>query len=193
MTYFKPLLLATIVAASGFAACSGHSGAHTGEKYTAQDSVKIPNDPLPDSIILSKGTASNYVGNYGKYDSLSKIETAMKPNTRCFWISLRRLNGLVAKLNHENADGVRIYFAAYDSVYPPSYKNPPRRDYWGHNTLVMISTHATRGIHADYYNDTTFTQVKGPRGFIIDPTNRGEICPPPSNCFTQGAYLLPNK
>lgn len=189
---FKPLLLVAIVAASGLTACSGQHGERNNRKSASLDSVEIPAEPLPDSILLSKGTASQYVNNYGKRDSMSGNAMVKKRNTRCFWISLRRLNGLVAKLNREKADGVRLYFATYDSVYPPSYKNPPQKDYWGRNTLVMISTSFTNGIHADYYKDTTFAH-KGPTGFIVDPTNRGEICPPPSNCYTQGAYLLPNK
>lgn len=193
MTYFKPLLLIAIVAASGLAACTGHSGNNTDGKYASRDSVKIPNDPLPDSVLLSKGAARQYVSNYGKRDSLLEIGKGVKQSTRYVWINLAKLNALVAKLNKEGGDGVRLYFAAYDSIYPPGSKNPPRRAYWGRNTLVMISTRLLNGVHADYYNDTTFTHGKGLNGFVVDPTDRGEICPPPSNCYTQGAYLLPNQ
>lgn len=196
MTLPKPLLLTAIVAVSAFFSCNQHATSISNSKQ--RDSVSIPNDTLPDSIKLNKQVAQLYVNNY-TVAGIQLQAGADKPNSRCFWISLKRLNGLVAKLNREKADGIRLYFAAYNKMYSLSDKSAPAQKYWGHNTIVIVSTKdSTVGkpgkdttYHADYYTDIVSPVVneqKNPGQTL--PENRGEICPPPSNCYTQGAYLL---
>ncbi len=132
--------------------------------------------------------AKRYVQNYERDDVKSRnpLVPAMLDNTRAIWFSLDRLKAITCALEKENADGLRIYFAAYDSTYDKLAQTVPPKDYWGHNTLVLVSTENKNGIHQDYYRNATNTN----RGIIIMmvPQNRGEMCPPPSPC--EGADLL---
>jgi len=157
-----------------------------------------------DSTDLSYQTAKAYVKNYERHagivDSMYTDETGIrfkkKPDSRAIWFSLKRLQAIVQQISQEKGDGVRFYLASYDTVYAPGLKGipiPPRQ-YWGYNTLVMVSTKDSLNgrFHRDYY--TQGGNGKGIRGFIRsvgeDPENRGEMCPPPSNCDAIGATLI---
>jgi hypothetical protein len=107
-------------------------------------------------------------------------------DTRCVWFSVGQLDSLIQKIKREKGDGVRFYLAAYDK--DRAVQNDTLfRD---HTTLVMVSTvrDSSRGKHVDYFSD----KANGTKGAIITatPENRGEICPPPSNCSADGASLL---
>lgn len=154
---------------------------------------------------LSLQVAKTYVGNYAKRagtvdssfteEGISKIKKL--PNTRAIWFSVERLKALVEKVEAEGGDGIRFYFATYDSTYNDKSKgHTPPRSYWNHNTLVMTSTKdSLKEYHRDYYNDKKLGSNGGINGFIIGttPENRGEMCPPPANCNDVGALLIPHK
>lgn len=155
------------------------------------------------SDTLSYKVAKQYVHNYtkraGYVDSVVHGPGISKkirmPNTRSVWFSLSRLKALVNKIDSEGGDGVRFYLAAYDSVYVTAKSgHTPPREYWDYNTLVMVSTKDSLNgkYHQDFYNNSS--QSKHPKGIILTvgsaPENRGEMCPPPSNCYVTGATLL---
>ena len=159
---------------------------------------------VPKRALLSIEQARRYVGNYG--EEVNKIPTQgprgadvveLLPNTRCIWFDKSRIKDLICQLDRDGGDGMRFYFAAYDSIYSPgSLKSDtllaeptPAPDYWGRNTLVIVSTKDK----VDYFGDSTLhagTQ-QGP-GFLLtiedQVENHGELCPPPAKCY--GARLL---
>ena len=160
---------------------------------------------VPDSNALSVQTAKLYVKNYqaraGSVDSLytqnSILKTKKVPDSRSIWFSLARLQAAIKQIQNEGGDGVRFYFASYDKRYVPGRKgiHVPPRDYWGHNTLIMVSTRDSLSFHRDYYTDKNVTN-ENRKGIILNlgdnPENRGEMCPPPSNCIAIGATLVSN-
>jgi hypothetical protein len=167
--------------------------------------------PLKASIFnydsLSYEMAKNYVKNYEKHagdiDSTYTVngvaKVKKKTNTRCIWFSADRLQQLLDKIKSEDGDGVRFYLATYDSAYPKVIGGlTPPQNYWSRNTLVMVSTKDSTNqvgthYHRDYYTSPKPKVNKPATGFILGgtPENRGEICPPPKNCNSTGATLIP--
>ncbi len=168
-------------------------------KQNSNTALKSPG--LKDNAdTLNLQVARNYVKNYAKnagtIDSVFIDEGTTKivklPNTRAVWFSVERMKALVEKIEAEGGDGIRFYYATYDSVYDRTRKNPPPKSYWDHNTLIMVSTKDSLKYHRDYYNDRRVGHGNGKNGFIVGafPENRGEMCPPPANCRSLGATLL---
>lgn len=165
---------------------------------------------IPDSVKLPYALAKRYVDNYAKHAGFIDADAVdstgrkpSKPDTRSIWFSKERLVQIVAELEDEHGDGIRFYLMTYDDHYPADRKHkgppPPPKDYWGYNSLIMVSTKdsTTNGnvYHRDYYtgSDGPVAESKSKHhGFIVGfaPENRGELCPPPVDCFMTGALLL---
>jgi len=153
-----------------------------------------------DSDTISYLEAKKYVANYGPRAGIvkrvsnvdNKVNVDTLPDTRCIWFSIDRLKALVDQIKKEKGDGIRFYLSTYDKVYVgEKHPHQPPKDYWGYNTLIMVSTQYLDGNHVDYYGNSISANPRGP-GFIVlaDPENRGELCPPPANCKSIGATLL---
>jgi hypothetical protein len=197
MQFKKPLLrLAALLIP--FAACQNQHA------DLAQISPSAPFNY--DSLSYEK--AKNYVTNYGKHeykvDSIYDVKgirvVKKKPNTRSIWFSAARLQALLDKIKSENGDGIRFYMATYDTTYNDKVIGGivPPREYWGYNTLVMVSTkdstnQANEKFHRDYFTSKPAKSTKPLLGFIVGgpPENRGELCPPPVKCNETGALLIP--
>lgn len=173
--------------------------------------VDITANTIPDSVEVPYLIAKHYVSNYGPHagyvDPIAgeKNSTGVKNNTRCIWFSKERLTQMLQQLEKEKGDGVRFYLMTYDDKYSTQDKiksyPPPEPDYWGFNSLLMVSTKDSvangQSYHRDYYTDQSVvmgTKNNKKPGFIVGmvPENRGDLCPPPSDCFQQGALLLQN-
>ena len=139
-------------------------------------------------------TAKRYVGNYEPRAGHVKKGQLTASGTRCVWFSIGQMDSLVRRIKSEHGDGIRFYFAAYDSTYNIKSNGPhiPLPNYWGYNTLVMVSTEARNGNHFDYYTPKAATGADKARGIAIaaDPQNQGELCPPPEKCDGIGATLI---
>lgn len=181
---------------------------------------------IPDSVLVPYELANKYVTNYAPHagyvggligkdsDSLAighKPSIIRRPDTRCVWFSRDRLAQMLAKLDAEKGDGVRIYMMTYNTFYNPvereKYKPLPPVEHWGYNSLLVVSTKDSAvavpekdsiHYHQDYYKymnvGTKKNIATNKPGFIVTfvPENRGEMCPPPSDCFSIGATLLSN-
>lgn len=159
-------------------------------------------------------TAKLYVNNYsdraGYVDStagqsFTEEKRQKRPQTRCVWFSTARLKNMIDSIEHEGGDGIRFYLATYSDQYPVKElkaDQPPKPEepYWGHNTLLMVSTKLDtlstkpfETIHKDYYVSKPGNSSKGKlHGYMAVPENRGQLCPPPSDCKGIGATLLDN-
>ena len=188
----KPLSY-LIILSIGIMACRQSQG----ETAAAENTVAA-NVAYTDT--LSYAQAKIYVDNYAKHAGTVKDDAIDKtkglPDTRCIWFGVDRLDSLVQKIKKEHGDGIRFYLATYDTAYDGSKKGHiPSKDYWGYNTLVMVSTKDSlknnQKYHWDYYNNIT-ASGQAPQGFIVcaTPENSGELCPPPANCNEIGATLL---
>jgi len=113
------------------------------------------------------------------------------PDTRCVWFSIDQLALLVEKIKREKGDGIRFYFAAYDSLKKTDTKDI-KDEYKNYSTLIMVSTRtdSVTKAHVDYYRDLLSKSKNGSIIMAI-PENQGELCPPPAHCVTAGATLLP--
>lgn len=153
---------------------------------------------IPDSVKVPYKEAKHLVDNYGPHAGTVERGDESFPNTRAIWFELERLEALVAQIRKEGGDGIRFYLATYDNSYPGDAQggHVPPRPYWGHNTLLMVSTKDSttangQTVHRDYYTESN---AKG-YGFMLraEAENLGKICPPPFNCFDEGALLLENQ
>lgn len=192
----KNTLIYLGLAVFGFSSCQQNQHADLTAKVSSLDSDTV-------SYAVAKKYVDNYAKHAGFVDStytdvqLNKVKKL--PNSRTIWFGIDRLQAMVNKIKAEGGDGVRFYLATYDSVYTPNGKftHIPERKYWGHTTLVMVSTKDSLKFHRDYYGnsiDPSSNSKSDPKGFILSvgtsPENRGEMCPPPSNCATIGATLV---
>ncbi|QNK63713.1 hypothetical protein H7F33_04230 [Pedobacter sp. PAMC26386] len=205
----SPILFTALIAVS-MIACKQNETTTAGT--TSNKDVVIP-----DSVLVDESTAREYVKNYaphaGYVDQTNEDVRARlpkKPDTRCVWFSKKRLQDMLDKLENEKGDGVRFYLITYNKKYDTTVvdkKKPiPQKEYWGYNTLLMVSTkpdHNKAGtpIHLDYYQNSDNQQLNAAKkqekkspGFIVTfvPENRGELCPPPADCSSIGATLLDN-
>jgi hypothetical protein len=193
----KPLLLYVAAAVLAFSACQNQHADLAGTKA-----------PTFNYDSVSYATAKAYVKNYEKHaGSVDSNYTEKginvckkKPNSRSIWFSAVRLQALLDKIKSENGDGIRFYMATYDTAYNTKIIGGiiPPREYWGYNTLVMVSTKDSTNkvnqiFHRDYYTSKPANSNKPVLGFIVGgpPENRGELCPPPKDCGQIGATLLP--
>lgn len=187
------------IATLAFTACQQKKTADTS---TAANTVVLDTLNLD---TLSYNVALNYVKNYAKHagtvDSTITLQgkpiVKKNPNTRCVWFSAVRLRKLADSVLKEGGDGIRFYLATYDSLYTDQFAgHKPNREYWGYNTLVMVSTKDSLNhkFHQDYYKPKAKPGENGgtQEGFIIGttPENRGEQCPPPLTCTKTGATLI---
>jgi hypothetical protein len=182
-----------------FAACKPDCrGLNAREEAVIPDSVKV-------SVEVAKHYVKNYASHAGYVDSAAAGDETgkrKKPDTRCIWFSKERLSQLLCQLEKEEGDGVRFYIMTYNDTYTPDekkYRPIPPPDHWGYNTLLMVSTKDSTAkgkvYHRDYYTDINAKMKTAAKpGFIVDlvPENRGEICPPPTNCEDTGATLIEN-
>lgn len=111
--------------------------------------------------------------------------TETVPNTRSVWFSDDQLISMLERLQEEGGDGIRVYFTKYGNAEYVTVDGV-KQNYSLQNTLLFVSTRyvSDSNIHRDYYSDGSIK-----RGFRFIPENKGEICPPPKNCFNKGATL----
>nr|WP_067060926.1 hypothetical protein [Mucilaginibacter sp. L294] len=195
----KNPLLYVAVAALAFSACQNQ---HADLAQSPKPTLTFNYDSL--SYAKAKSYVTNYEKHAGKVDSTYAEKgvtvTKKKDNTRSIWFSAERLQALLDKIKSEGGDGIRFYLATYDTSYNTKIIGVvvPPREYWGYNTLVMVSTkdstnEVKQKFHRDYFTSKPAKSDKPTLGFIVGgpPENRGELCPPPIKCNATGALLIP--
>lgn len=197
MSTFKSILIPILTLAAGVAAgyywsnsqCAG--GGSTGKdssQYVCNSKTVVPEDAL-----MSVDTAYAMIARYGA--TLPPDST----HTRSIWFSTERIHALLCVMQRDKMSGVRFYLANYADDYPIPHEEGtighiPIKPYWGHTTLVMVTTREDKKKHVDHIQVTPDNRPT--KGMIAlsgppdDPENNGEMCPPPKNCFARGAYFL---
>jgi hypothetical protein len=137
--------------------------------------IKTP-IPRPDAYKLVQNYKRRHVLRRGLGGGFERIQ-----NTRSVWYSIDQMEEIVKRIKKEGGDGIRFYFARYDEEIVGNICHSKQ------NTILMVSTNDTliegKLLHFDYYEDKKGLVVK------IVPENKGEICPPPKDCKTIGAFL----
>jgi hypothetical protein len=172
----KPLILFSFLAILFAGACKPTTG-----------------NPGPLTGTLDSSTAKRFVHNFNGREYKRKDRLGWY-GSRTVWFSKEQLKALIDKVYDEKGDGIRFYFAAYDSTEGNGFHC--KSSYLDQSTLVMVSTFDTivvrdgkkDTLHWDYY----YNKNIGRQGGIITttPENQGELCPPPINCTAEGATLL---
>ncbi|MFB2120796.1 hypothetical protein [Parapedobacter sp. 2B3] len=174
----KTLPILLIAGTSIYAACGG-------SVQQANEKVEAATYTIPDSVKVPVAEARALVANYAPYAG----EVVVAPgdttsNTRAVWFSLEQLEALVAQIDAEGGDGIRFYLARYNDTYPEgSATHIPPREYWGRNTLLMVSTRAAENaqgkpIHQDYYEDVASAARPAGPAIMAEIENDGGLCPP---------------
>lgn len=201
MTTIKSILIPALTLAAGVAAGywwaeskapggGGHHPVVDSSQFVCNSSTVVP-----DKALLTVDTAFNMIARYGK---------RLPPDsahTRSIWFSTERIHALLCVLQRDKLSGVRFYLAEYADDYPKEHEagtigHNPVKPYWGHTTLVLVTTREENKKHLDHvqihsngvpHKGTLFTPPDDDKD---DPENNGELCPPPKNCFARGAYFL---
>ena len=111
--------------------------------------------PLP-NIFISKALADSRIQNYltDKYPLLSSAQKKKgeeRTETKSIWYSKENIETWLSELALLDADGMRIYFGAYNEEESPVA---------GQLCLLMVLTRATETGHADivYEQETNFEE-----------------------------------
>lgn len=201
MSTFKSILIPVLTLAAGVAAgywwaeSRASAGGHRPPTTDSSEYVCNSQTIVPDSALMTVDTAYAMIARYG-----AKLPPDSN-HTRSIWFSTERIHALLCVMQRDKMSGVRFYLADYADNYPnPKAEGEighiPIKPYWGHTTMVMVTTREKGKKHVDHI------QVKPDNrphtGIIMgllppvddDPENNGEMCPPPKNCFARGAYFI---
>lgn len=180
----KPLICFSIAAMLLANACKPAADEKDNSDHGNDNTELILKDTLAPVV------AKRLVRNYDSRVYQMRQGELLSSDTRCVWFSSKQLESLLARIDSEGGNGIRFYMATYDNKAMPGVNILEK--YHNYSTLVMVSTRDSinsKGdtLHWDYYN-----RGGRLRGGILtaEPENRGEICPPPSNCSEDGATLL---
>ncbi|MGE7776066.1 hypothetical protein ACQKLP_15160 [Chitinophaga sp. NPDC101104] len=200
MSTFKSILIPAVTLAAGLAAGyfwaeSRHSGNGGAQSAPDDHHYACSSSKVPDKDLLTVDTAFNMIARYGQHMPPDSLQS------RSIWFSTDRIHALLCILKRDSMSGVRFYYARYAEDYPSSTEegsigHNPVKPYWGHNTLVLVTTRQDGRKHLDHVKVKDGGNGAPHVGAILtspppdDPENNGELCPPPKNCYTKGAYFL---
>jgi hypothetical protein len=116
------------------------------------------------------------------HEMVKAFDAANPGKTKSVWFSLQRIESMLTLLYQESlrgagTNGIRLYFGQY----PEDYDQP--KEWAGKNTVIFVSTYLKDKMNVDYFKHLP---VPPP----MFPENKGEICPPPSDCGNNGSRLL---
>lgn len=182
---------------------AGMAAAGCAEKGSMEDQRRLVKDEHRVSVLrenvsnhsIPVDTARAWVKNYERWLQANNAErvrqvqadgnTVEIPNSRSVWFSIEQLEKLVNRIKAEEGDGIRFYFASYGNMKSAIDSCTQKPYNYSHlTTLLMVPTKRNDCIHQDYYNGTNSVTT-------MDIENKGEICPPPADCGSKGATLIP--
>ena len=109
------------------------------------------------------------VRNYKKERWVHNSKRLGKEDSLSVWYSIEELEEFMAKAKDHGADGMKLYFGAYDE----NYKEQPL--YAGRQTVVLVAT-KLKITQAGKSNKDIYIQTE--KGSSILAWNAGSLCPP---------------
>lgn len=192
--YLMKTMLA-LTAGSLLVACNGE-GLKSSIYFNAGRGLEEPAVGVPTANQVPVDEARRLVANYAPKAGVVVREGDTLPDTRAIWFGIEELERMVSQVRQEGGDGVRFYLATYDTLYTDgAVGDVPPPEYWGYNTLLMVSTRDSiadgEHLHRDYFPEGP-TQTGG---FMVAASilNHGSICPPwlrGNSCRDIGAMLF---
>jgi len=109
------------------------------------------------------------IKNYKKERWVHNSKRLGKEDSLSVWYTVQELQDFLQKATEHGADGIKVYFGAYDA------EHAPKPLYAGRQTVVLVATKqketGTGVINKDIYINTT-------KGHSILAYNIGTLCPP---------------
>lgn len=112
----------------------------------------------------------NTIRNYKQERWVHNSQRLGKEDSLSVWYSIEELEEFMAMSKEHGADGVRLYFAAYDK----DYKEQPL--FAGRQTIVLVATKNKDGETGQANNKDLYIQTE--KGSKVLAYNFGAICPP---------------
>jgi hypothetical protein len=109
------------------------------------------------------------IKNYKQERWIQNSKRLGKEDSLSVWYSIEELEEFIAKSKDHGADGIKMYFGAYDKNFT---ENPL---YAGRQTLALVATKQKSTIDGQSNKDI---YVKTDNGSTILAWNMGRLCPP---------------
>jgi hypothetical protein len=109
------------------------------------------------------------VRNYKKERWIHNSRRLGKEDSLSVWYSVEELEEFLATSKAHGADGIRMYFGAYDK------NDAPKPEYVGRQTIVLVATKLKETLRGSVTKDI---YVNGEEGTTILAYNMGHLCPP---------------
>lgn len=127
--------------------------------------------------MVNTAHVDNIIRNYKQERWVANSKHIGKEDSLSVWYSIEELEEFLAKAKSHGADGMKLYFGAYDKDYKENTL------YAGRQTVVFVATQAKSSnnitVDKDLYIQTN-------QGNSILAYNVGKLCPPLCNRPQQG-------
>lgn len=117
------------------------------------------------------------IKNYKQHRWVHNSRRLGKEDSLSVWYSIEELERFIEKSKEHGADGIKLYFGAYNE----DYKEQPL--YAGRQTIVLVATKHKTSEAGESNKDIYITTE---RGSTILAWNAGSVCPP--FCGTKGDF-----
>lgn len=131
--------------------------------------VKVQKKSLKVGKLVNTQHVDTVIRNYKQERWVHNTQRLGKEDSLSVWYSVEELEEYLAKAKEHGADGIKIYFGAYDKDYAP---NPL---YAGRQTVVLVAT-KQKETPAGIMNKDLY--IKTEKGTSILAYNVGSLCPP---------------
>jgi hypothetical protein len=133
------------------------------------------------SLRVGKQVDTNHVNtvikNYKQERWVHNSKRLGKEDSLSVWYSIEELEEFIAKSKDQGADGIKMYFGAYDK----DYQEQPL--YAGRQTIALVAT-KQKETPGGIANKDVYINTEG--GSTILSWNAGQLCPP--YCGGKGGY-----
>lgn len=110
------------------------------------------------------------IKNYKQERWIQNSERLGKEDSLSGWWSIEEIENFIETAKMHGADGIKLYFGAYDK----NYQEKP--EYAGLQTIVMVGTKQKEGAYGTTINKDIY--VDGKNGNTILGYNMAQLCPP---------------
>jgi hypothetical protein len=130
----------------------------------------IERKPLSVGKFVSTEHVDTVIRNYKQERWIQNSERLGKEDSLSGWWSIEELECFLETAKTHHADGVKLYFGAYDKEYST------KPEYAGLQTIVMVATKQKEGAYGTTVNKDVY--VAGKNGNNILAYNAVQLCPP---------------
>lgn len=109
------------------------------------------------------------IRNYKKERWAHNSERLGKEDSLSVWYSIEELEEFLTTCKEHGADGIRMYFGAYDQV------SAPKEEYAGRQSILLVANKENNNLAGSSSKDIYISTEEGPS---ILAYNMGRLCPP---------------